>query len=187
MLTTQEPHRLRTGKCMRQFRPERSMTVARTGGSPLPIHAPIDDLASFFRIHVAGARVLSLYTYRGSDLLQASSDTRARPIDHGDTLDRTEGSSVACSPSFASIVIESSRVPSSRVRRARHVALPCPEGDTGLRPRHRPHHSGKDFTMSRRKQSFTEKRRARLAMKWDRLEKLETKSTITEPISGLRI
>ena len=37
--------------------------------------------------------------------------------------------------------------------------------------------------MSRRKQSFTEKRRARLAMKWDRLEKLETKSTITEPIS----
>ena len=37
----------------------------------------------------------------------------------------------------------------------------------------------------RRKPSFTEKRRARLAMKWDRLEKLETKNTITEPISVL--
>ncbi len=40
--------------------------------------------------------------------------------------------------------------------------------------------------MSRR-QSFTEKRRARLAMKWDRLEKLESKHTITEPISVLAL
>ena len=39
--------------------------------------------------------------------------------------------------------------------------------------------------MSRRKLSFTEKRRDRLAMKWDQIEKLETKSTITEPISVL--
>jgi hypothetical protein len=39
--------------------------------------------------------------------------------------------------------------------------------------------------MSRRRKSFTEKRRARLAMKWDRLDRLETKSTITEPISLL--
>jgi hypothetical protein len=35
----------------------------------------------------------------------------------------------------------------------------------------------------RRRLSFTEKRRARLAMKWDRLEKLEQKNSITEPIS----
>ena len=39
--------------------------------------------------------------------------------------------------------------------------------------------------MSRRRLSFTEKRRARLAMKWDRLEKLESRHTITEPISVL--
>ena len=39
--------------------------------------------------------------------------------------------------------------------------------------------------MSRRRKSFTEKRRARLAMKWDRLDKLESKNTITEPISLL--
>ena len=47
----------------------------------------------------------------------------------------------------------------------------------------------KDRTMSRRKLSFTERRRARLAMKWDRLERLESKQTITEPISvaGLSI
>ena len=37
--------------------------------------------------------------------------------------------------------------------------------------------------MSRRKLSFTEKRRASLAMKWDRIERLESKNTITEPIS----
>jgi hypothetical protein len=36
--------------------------------------------------------------------------------------------------------------------------------------------------MSRRP-SYTEKRRARLAMKWDRLQQLEPKNTITEPIS----
>ena len=35
------------------------------------------------------------------------------------------------------------------------------------------------------RRSFTEMRRARLAMKWDRLEKLERKNTITEPISVL--
>jgi hypothetical protein len=39
--------------------------------------------------------------------------------------------------------------------------------------------------MSRHRKSFTEKRRARLAMKWDRLDKLESKNTITEPISLL--
>jgi hypothetical protein len=37
--------------------------------------------------------------------------------------------------------------------------------------------------MSRRKLSFTEKRRARLAMKFGRLDRLETRNTITEPIS----
>jgi hypothetical protein len=43
-------------------------------------------------------------------------------------------------------------------------------------------------TMSRRK-SFTERRRARLAMKGDRLDCLETRNTITEPVSvtGLSI
>jgi hypothetical protein len=35
------------------------------------------------------------------------------------------------------------------------------------------------------RRSFTEMRRARLAMKWDRLDKLEIKNTITEPISVL--
>jgi hypothetical protein len=39
--------------------------------------------------------------------------------------------------------------------------------------------------MSRRRRSFTEKRRARLAMQWDRLDKLESKNTITEPVSLL--
>ena len=39
--------------------------------------------------------------------------------------------------------------------------------------------------MSRRRKSFTEKRRARLAMRWDRLDRLESRQTITEPVSLL--
>jgi hypothetical protein len=39
--------------------------------------------------------------------------------------------------------------------------------------------------MSRRRQSFTEKRRARLAMRWDRLDRCEPRSLITEPVSLL--
>jgi hypothetical protein len=41
--------------------------------------------------------------------------------------------------------------------------------------------------MGHRRRSFTERRRARLTMKWDRLDKLESKNTITEPISLLRL
>jgi hypothetical protein len=44
--------------------------------------------------------------------------------------------------------------------------------------------------MSRRRLSFTEKRharRARLAMKWDQLDKLEPRTTMTEPISVLAL
>ena len=39
--------------------------------------------------------------------------------------------------------------------------------------------------MSRRRLSFTEKRRARLAKNVAQLDKLETRNTITEPISVL--
>ena len=39
--------------------------------------------------------------------------------------------------------------------------------------------------MSRRRKSFAEKRRARQAMKRDRLDKLESRNTITEPVSLL--
>ena len=43
--------------------------------------------------------------------------------------------------------------------------------------------------MNFRRLSFTERRRRMLAMKWDRLDRLETRNTITEPISvsGLAI
>ena len=41
----------------------------------------------------------------------------------------------------------------------------------------------KDRTMSRRRLSFTERRRARLARKSAQLDRLETRNTITEPIS----
>jgi hypothetical protein len=40
--------------------------------------------------------------------------------------------------------------------------------------------------MSRRRKSFTESRRARQAMKSERLERLESRNTITEPLSLLR-
>ena len=43
----------------------------------------------------------------------------------------------------------------------------------------------KDHTMSRHRKSFTEKRRARQAMKSDRLDRLEPRSMITEPASLL--
>jgi len=43
----------------------------------------------------------------------------------------------------------------------------------------------KDRTMSSRRLSFTEKRRARLRLQVDRLDRLETRNTITEPISVL--
>ena len=41
--------------------------------------------------------------------------------------------------------------------------------------------------MSRRRLSFTERRRARLALKFGRLDRLETRNTMTEPISATAI
>jgi len=42
---------------------------------------------------------------------------------------------------------------------------------------------GKDRTMSRPRKSFSEKRRARLARKFDHLDCLEPRIPVTEPIS----